>query len=232
MDLSIVIPVYNEEKNVPLLYNKIKRSLNKYSYQTIFVDDGSTDSTPENLQKLQKENRNLKIIHFPQNKGLSKALETGFSKANGKIVVSLDGDMQNSPEDIPRLVEKLSEGYDVVCGWRCKRKDALLTKRIPSKLFNLILKLLFNTPVHDNSCTLRAYKSEAVKNMKLDNGMHRFIPVMLHKKGCEVAEIKVAHTSRIYGKAKYDSPKRFWEVIKSITKLVKHSLCSSHTLPC
>lgn len=226
MNLSIIIPVYNEEKNIAPLYKRIKTILNtkNYSYEIIFVNDGSSDSTNEELEKIQKKDTSLRTVHLSQNKGLSRALEAGFSEAKGDIIVSLDGDMQNSPEEIPRLIEKLSEGYDTVCGWRHKRKDPVFMKKIPSKLFNTLLRLLFNTPVHDNSCTLRAYKSKMIKNLKLKDGMHRFIPVILCKQGGIITEIKVSHNPRIRDKPKYNSPLRFLKTAKNMIEL-KQALC-------
>lgn len=210
MDLSIVIPVYNEEENIQPLYSKIKNVLkNKtYSYEIIFINDGSKDFTLRNLEKIQKKDFNLRVLSLPENKGLSKALEFGFSKVKGEIVISLDGDMQHDPRDITKLIGKLQEGYDTVCGWRYKRKDPLFIKKIPSDLFNTLLRLVFNLPIHDSSCTLRAYKQGVIKNIHLKEGMHRFIPLMLFKKGYNITEVRINHLPRIHGKAKYNSLKR------------------------
>jgi len=221
MDLSIIVPVYNEEENVQSVYDKIKDVIkNKsYSYEIIFVNDGSEDSTLDNLKKIQKKDSNLKVFSLPENKGLSQALGIGFSKAKGNVIVSIDGDMQNDPKDIPLLIKKLGEGYDAVCGWRYKRKDPLFTKVIPSKFFNNMLRLFFNFPIHDSSSTLRVYKSNIIKNLYLKDGMHRFIPLILFKRGYSLTEVKINHLPRLYGNSKYNSPKRFLYVIRDIIRL-------------
>lgn len=219
MNLSIVIPVYNEEENVQPLYDKIKEALkNNYSYEIIFVNDGSKDFTLRNLEKIQKKDPNLRIFSLPENKGLSSALEFGFSKVKGNIVISLDGDMQYDIKDIARLILKLQEGYDTVCGWRYKRRDSLFIKKIPSYLFNTILKLTFNLPIHDSSCTFRAYKLGVIRNIRLKDDMHRFIPLILFKKRYNITEIKIHHFPRVYGKAKYNSLKRVL-AIKDVIRL-------------
>ena len=219
--LSVIIPTYNEEKNIFPLFNRLKKELDsiKKSYEIIFVDDGSIDRTYFNIQKIKNKNTNLKVIHFSTNHGLSSALDAGFKKASGNIIITMDGDLQNDPKDIKKLLKELSKGYDIVCGWRYKRRDSLFIKEIPSKIFNFLLKSLFKLKTHDSSCTLRAYTKESIRGLKLSRGMHRFIPLILTKRGCKVGEIKVNHYPRIYEKAKYNSPKRFFRGAVDLIRL-------------
>jgi len=219
--LSVIIPAYNEEKNIFPLFNRLKNELNsiKRHYEIIFVDDGSTDKTLFNINKIKRENKNIVIIHSIKNQGLSSALSAGFKKASGNIIITMDGDLQNDPKDIKKLLKELSKGYDIVCGWRYKRRDSLFIKEIPSKIFNFLLKSLFKLKTHDSSCTLRAYTKESIRGLKLSRGMHRFIPLILTKRGCKVGEIKVNHYPRIYEKAKYNSPKRFFRGAVDLIRL-------------
>jgi len=219
--LSIIIPVYNEEKNIFPLLNRLKNELDsiKKPCEIIFVDDGSTDKTFFNIQKIKNKNTSLRAIHFSQNQGLSSALSAGFKKASGNIIITMDGDLQNDPRDIKKLLKTLSKGYDVVCGWRYKRKDSLFVKKIPSKIFNFLVRLLFKLKIHDSSCTLRVYKREPITYLKLEGGMHRFIPLILAKKGYKVGEVKVRHHPRKYGEAKYNSPKRFFRGVVDLIRL-------------
>jgi len=219
--LSVIIPVYNEEKNIFPLFNRLKKELDsiKKSYEIIFVDDGSIDRTYFNIQKIKNKNTNLKAIYFNTNHGLSSALTVGFKKASGNIIITMDGDLQSDPKDIKKLLKKLSQGYDIVCGWRHRRYDSLFVKKFPSKIFNFLIRLLFKLKIHDSSCTLRAYTKKSIKNLELPEGMHRFIPLILAKKGYNICEIKVRHYSRKHEKAKYNSPKRFFKAITDLVKL-------------
>ena len=219
--LSVIIPVYNEEKNIFPLFNRLKNELNniKKSYEVIFVDDGSTDNTFFNINKIENKNKNIIMVHSTKNQGLSSALNSGFKKASGKIIITMDGDLQNDPKDIKKFLKKLSQGYDVVCGWRYKRYDSLFIKKIPSKVFNFLLKFLFKLKIHDSSCTLRAYTKKSIKSLELPEGMHRFIPLILAKKSYKIGEVKVRHNPRKYEKAKYNSPKRFFKTINELIKL-------------
>lgn len=203
-ELSIVIPAYNEQKNVSLLYNKLKEVLTsmKKSYEIIFVDDGSTDSTFLELENIQKKDLNVIVIKFRGNFGQTFALDAGFKAARGKVIISMDADLQNDPADIPILLTKMKEGYDVVSGWRRNRKDPLL-KRIISKGAYLLRKILFKDEIHDSGCTLKAFKRECFDDLDLFGEMHRFIPAMLSWQGFKVAEVVVGHHKRKYGKTKY-----------------------------
>jgi len=217
-ELSIIIPVYNEEGNVLLLYESLKEELDKLgkSYEIIFVNDGSTDNTLKILNKMKNK---VRVVTIHQNKGLSHALSEGFKSASGNIVVTLDGDLQNDPSDIPALIKKL-DCCDAVCGWRYDRKDSFLIKNLPSRIFNLIISAFFNIKIHDASCTLRAYKKNAARSLRfLKNGEHRIIPVLLSLKGFKVSELKVKHNARKSGKAKYNSPWRFVQGLKAIYQI-------------
>ncbi len=201
MKLSIIIPVYNEQDNVLPLYNKLK-SILKYDHELIFIDDGSKDNTHEILRNIQKKDPKLKIIKFRNNLGKSEALSKGFKHAKGDIIITMDGDLQDDPEEIPRFIEKIKEGYDLVVGWKYKRQDPL-SKTIPSKFFNLLIRILTGVKIHDSNCCFKAYKKEVVKNLKIYGELHRYIPSLVHWKGFKVTEIKVKHHKRLHGKSKY-----------------------------
>lgn len=203
-EFSVVIPAYNEQKNVSLLYNKLKEVLNsmKTSYEIIFIDDGSTDNTFLELENLQKKDQNVIVIKFRGNFGQTFALDAGFKAARGKVIISMDADLQNDPADIPILLTKMKEGYDVVSGWRRNRKDPML-KCIISKGAYLLRKILFKDQIHDSGCTLKAFKRECFDDLDLFGEMHRFIPALLSWQGFKVAEVVVGHHKRKYGKTKY-----------------------------
>ena len=209
-DISIVIPVYNEEENIPVLYNKIKgimKKLNK-GYEMIFVDDGSTDSSFKALERLHRKDKNVKIVKFRGNFGQTAALNVGFKYAKSPVIVTMDADMQNDPNDIPNLLSKLKEGYDVVSGWRYNRKDPI-SKVFFSKLSNLLRSLVTKETIHDSGCSLKAYKRECFEDLDLYGEMHRFIPTLLRWKGFKVGEVKVSHLPRKYGKSKYNYKRIF-----------------------
>lgn len=204
MDLSIVIPAYNEESNVEALYKEIVSALAplKKKYEIIFVDDGSRDKTFAILEKISKKDSNLKIIKFRRNYGQSAAMLAGFKNAEGNIVITLDADLQNDPRDIPKLLKKMQEGYDLVCGWRASRKDTF-GKKISSKLSNWLMAYLMNLHIHDSGCTLRAYKKEILEDLNVYGETHRYIPAIIAAQGFKVAEVAVNHRARFSGKTKY-----------------------------
>ena len=209
VSLSIVVPVLNEEENIDLLYQKLNAVLGtlKQAYEIIFVDDGSTDGSRTVLTGLAAGDPHVKVIQFRRNYGQTAALNAGFKYARGGVVVTMDGDLQNDPADIPRLLEKMAEGYDLVSGWRKDRKDTFVTRKIPSFVANKIInKLIEGTGVqlHDFGCTLKAYKKGIVKNIHLYGEMHRFIPVFAAWLGVKVAEVPVNHLPRQFGVAKYN----------------------------
>lgn len=203
-DITIVIPVYNEEKNIAILYSKVNsvmKSLKK-TYEMIFIDDGSTDNSFKVLENLHRNYKNIKVIKFRKNFGQTAALNVGFKHVKGPIVITMDADLQNDPNDIQKLLSKLKEGYDVVSGWRYKRKDPI-SKIFFSKLSNILRRVITKEVVHDSGCSLKAYKKECFEDLELYGEMHRFIPTLLRWKGFKIGEVKVNHLPRKYGRSKY-----------------------------
>ncbi len=219
MDLSIVIPVMDEEENIESLLSQLEDELSRVgkSYEIIAIDDGSKDRTYEILKGLHQKARNLKVIRFPANFGQTAALAAGFDHAKGDIIITIDADLQNDPQDIPKLLEKLGEGYDVVSGWRKKRKDPLLTRRIPSIVANKVISFFTGVHLHDYGCTLKAYRREVVKNIDLYGQMHRFIPALAKWVGAKIAEVEVRHHPRKYGKSKYGMSRVVGVILDLIT---------------
>lgn len=204
--ISVVIPFYNEEENLTILYEQLIRVLDGMNrqFEIIFVDDGSTDKTFERMRELHDYDDRVKIIKFRKNFGQSAALKAGFDNVRGDVVISMDGDLQNDPEDIPLLLDTMeTEDLDVVCGWRAERKDPL-SKTIISKIANLIRRNITSELVHDSGCTFRAYRNGCVRDLELYGETHRFIPAMLQWKGYKIGEVKVRHHQRKYGKTKYN----------------------------
>ncbi|HWP93492.1 MAG TPA: glycosyltransferase family 2 protein [Thermodesulfobacteriota bacterium] len=204
-EISIVVPLYNEEDNVELLYNSIKdvvKDLNREA-EIIFVDDGSTDGTFSVLSRLKRFDERLKIIRFSKNFGQTAAMSAGFNYARGEVIITMDGDLQNDPKDIPLLLQKIEEGYDVVSGWRVNRQDKTLTRKIPSIIANWLISLITGVKLHDSGCSLKAYRPAIVKNLRLYGEMHRFIPALASSMGASIAEVKVNHNPRRYGASKY-----------------------------
>ena len=205
MDLSIVIPLYNEEENVEQLYTQLKAALEGIGreYEIIIVDDGSTDGSFDILKRLHEGDERLKVIRFRRNFGQTAAFAAGFDRSQGEVVITLDADLQNDPADIPLLLEKIEEGYDVVSGWRLHRKDPFLTRRLPSMIANWFISQVTGVHLHDYGCSLKAYRREVVKNVQLYGELHRFIPAIASWMGVSVAEVPVRHYSRRFGKSKY-----------------------------
>lgn len=201
LSLSVVVPLYNEEGNVLELHRRIKEALEKTGrhYEIIFVDDGSRDGTLAEAKSCTP----LKLIVFRRNFGQTAAFDAGIKAATGDIIVTLDGDLQNDPADIPLLLEKIDEGYDVVSGWRYKRNDPW-SKRIPSRIANILRKMLIHDNIHDSGCSLKAYRRECFKDIDLFGEMHRFIPAILELEGFRVTEVKVSHHPRRHGVTKYN----------------------------
>ncbi|MCM8765660.1 MAG: glycosyltransferase family 2 protein [Candidatus Omnitrophica bacterium] len=202
-EISVVIPVFNEEKNLFPLYERlisVLNSLNK-DYEIIFVDDGSRDKSLAVIREIKKINPRIKIIKFKRNYGQTFALDAGFRNAKGKIIITMDADLQNDPEDIPKLLKEL-ETSDVVCGWRRKRKDPIF-KKFSSSLANSVRRFILKDEILDIGCTLRAYRREALEKIKLFNGMHRFLPLLIEYEGFKVKQIEVKHHPRFSGKSKY-----------------------------
>lgn len=215
--ISIVIPVFNEEDNVQLLYQQIREVCEslRQSYEIVFVDDGSRDRTFEILEEIHSNDPRLKAIRFRKNYGQTAAMAAGFEFARGEVVISMDGDLQNDPADIPRLLAKMDEGYDIVCGWRKNRQDKLWSRRVPSVVANWLIGKVTGVQIHDNGCSLKAYRASVIKNVTLYGEMHRFIPAMSTLAGARIAEIPVNHHPRRFGKSKYGIG-RVWRVALDI----------------
>ncbi len=204
MKLSIVIPAYNEKESLPELFSRIRTAVTPLNcdYEIIVVDDGSTDGTFEQLKALKKEYPMLRAIRFRRNYGKSAALAEGFERARGEIVITMDADLQDDPAEIPNLIRKIEEGYDLVSGWKKKRHDPL-SKTIPSRIFNFVTAKLTGIPLHDFNCGLKAYRNEVIKTIEVYGELHRFLPVLAVWQGFEVTEIPVKHHPRKYGKTKF-----------------------------
>jgi glycosyltransferase involved in cell wall biosynthesis len=203
--ISVVIPIFNEEQNIAPLYRELKAVLEEMraKYEVIFIDDGSDDASNEVLQGLAKEDKGVKVIQFRKNFGQTAAIAAGVEHAEGEIIVTMDGDGQNDPKDIPRLLEKLEQGYDVASGWRSNRKDPFLNKRFPSAVANRLISWLTRVKLHDYGCTLKAYRREILKDVRLYGEMHRFIPAYASWVGASITELEVAHHPRKHGRSKY-----------------------------
>jgi len=203
--LSIVVPVYNEEDNIFPLRERIVAALDQLQeeYEVVLVNDGSVDSTEVKLRAVAEADPRFKVVHFNRNFGQTAAMMAGIDFASGDIIVGLDADLQNDPADIPMLVAKLAEGYDVVSGWRHDRKDATLKRTLPSRVANWLISSICSVPLHDYGCTLKAYRKHVVKGVKLYGEMHRFIPIYASWQGAKVTEVPVSHYPRLHGKSKY-----------------------------
>ena len=206
LNLSLVVPVFNEEDNLHLLFDSIKAALEPLprSWEVVFVDDGSYDNSLNVLHKLAEQDAgHVRVVSFRRNFGQTAAIVAGLDYAQGEIIVLLDADMQNDPADIPMMLEKLDEGYDLVSGWRKARKDNYLTRTLPSNLANWLISRVTRVPLHDYGCTLKAYRRDVLEGFRLYGEMHRFIPVFANWVGARITEVQVNHRPRQYGKTKY-----------------------------
>ena len=219
VELSIVVPIYNEEENIQELYDAIKPVLDQLGkpYEVIFVDDGSKDKSYDILRSLHETDRLCKVIRFRKNFGQTAAMAAGFAHARGDIIVTLDGDLQNDPQDIPMLLQKIDEGYDVVSGWRARRKDKLITRKLPSVCANWLISKITGVNLHDYGCTLKAYRREVAQNIDLYGEMHRFIPAIASWMGVSVAEVQVNHYPRRHGVSKYGLSRTIRVILDLIT---------------
>jgi glycosyltransferase involved in cell wall biosynthesis len=228
-DLSLVIPVYNEEENLCLLFDAVQQALQvvERSWEVIFVDDGSSDKSLHVLESLsEKDSEHVRVVVFRRNFGQTAAISAGVDYAQGEIIVLLDADLQNDPADIPLLLTKLDEGYDLVSGWRKDRKDNRLTRTIPSNFANGLISWVTGVHLHDYGCTLKAYRREALEGFRLYGEMHRFIPVFAHSIGARITELPVRHHPRKFGEAKYGLDRTIKVILDLFT--VKFLLHYSH----
>ncbi len=202
--ISVVIPVHDEELSVALLYDELSTAFagDSRTWEAVFVDDGSSDGTFAALTRLHGANDNVRVVRLRRNFGKAAALDAGFGEATGDVVVTIDGDLQDDPSEIPRLLAKLDEGYDLVSGWKTKRRDPL-TRRIPSRIFNTVAGKVSGVHLHDLNCGLKAYRAEVVEGMQLYGELHRYIPVLAHYRGYRVTELPVNHRPREHGRSNY-----------------------------
>ncbi len=218
-ELSVVIPIYNEIESLPKLIENLTTHLDPLalSYEILCIDDGSTDGSAQLLKKYAHTHRFLRAILLRRNYGQTPAMAAGFNHARGKVIITLDGDLQNDPADIPLLVDKLNEGYDLVSGWRKNRQDAALTRLLPSKMANWLIGSITGVKVHDYGCTLKAYRAELVADMNLYGELHRFLPALAFIEGARIAELPVRHHARQYGSSKYGLSRTFRVVMDLLT---------------
>ncbi|TKB09329.1 glycosyltransferase family 2 protein [Desulforhopalus sp. IMCC35007] len=219
MLLSVVIPLLNEEENIPYLYaelNEVMASI-EGGYELIFIDDGSKDKSLQLLKELQEKDEHVVIINFRKNFGQTAAMAAGFDLALGEVIVTMDADLQNDPHDIPLLLEKINEGNDVVTGWRFDRKDAFINRRLPSMIANKIISKTTGVNLHDYGCTLKAFRKEVIKSVKLYGEMHRFIPAIASGMGIDFTEVKVNHRPRRFGSSKYGISRTIRVVLDLLT---------------
>jgi len=226
--LSVVIPIYNEEDNIQPLYDEIKAAVDgKYrDFEIIFVNDSSTDQSFRKLKELHQKDERAKVINFRKNFGQSTSISAGFDYCRGDVVVTMDGDLQNDPADIPQVVTKIIEGYDMVNGWRTKRQDKFFSKKLPSFFGNKLVSFITRVKLHDYGCALRGFTREVVKNLTLYGEMHRYIPAIASKMGIKSIEIPVNHRERKFGVSKYGLSRTYRVILDLIS--LKYLLSFSH----
>ncbi len=219
VDLSVVVPIYNEEESLPQLVDQLLEALRptNQGFELVLVNDGSNDSSAEVLTRLSRDIPELVCVLLRKNYGQTAAMAAGFDVAKGDVIVSLDGDLQNDPADIPLLVNKLDEGYDLVSGWRFQRKDAALQRKLPSILANRLIGSVTGVRLHDYGCSLKAYRKEVLEDMRLYGELHRFLPVLANIEGARITEVKVNHRARQYGNSKYGIDRTFRVLMDLLT---------------
>ncbi len=219
MYLSVVIPLLNEAENIENLYLELSGVLDGIDGETemIFIDDGSVDESVPLLKSLQEKDPRIVIISFRKNFGQTAAMSAGFDHATGDIIITMDADLQNDPKDIPQMLEKVKEGYDVVCGWRFNRKDAFINRKLPSMIANWIISTVTGVKLHDYGCTLKAFRKEITRNIRLYGELHRFIPAIASGMGTEITEVKVNHRARQFGTSKYGISRTIRVILDLIT---------------
>lgn len=220
LDLSVIVPLYNEEDNIAPLYRAIVAAVHPLGidYEVIFVDDGSEDGTVTRARNLAEKDHRLKLVLLRRNFGQTAAMTAGMDFANGKILVTMDGDLQNDPADIPFLIQQIQSGYDLVVGWRHRRQDKLITRKIPSRIANWLIGKVTGVPIKDNGCSLKAYRADVIKKIPLYSEMHRFIPAMASISGARVAQVRVRHHARRFGVSKYGLS-RIYKVLLDLTAI-------------
>lgn len=217
--LSVIVPVFNEEESIQLLHTSISRVLKEqqFTYEIVYVDDGSTDKSCVQLSFLAVHDPHVRVVRLRRNFGQTAAISAGLHQSSGAVLVFMDGDLQNDPVDIPRLLAKLEEGYDVVSGWRKNRQDAQLSRKLPSLLANRLISAVSGTHLHDYGCTLKVYRREIFQHVRLYGEMHRFIPAYAALTGASIAELEVAHHSRQFGTSKYGISRTFRVILDLLT---------------
>lgn len=219
MDISVIVPILNEEKNIPILHGEISdvMAAEILDYEIIFVDDGSTDGSVVALEDLSKQNSRVRLVQLRRNFGQTAAMQAGLDAAVGDVLITLDGDLQNDPADIPQMLGKIAEGYDLVHGWRKNRQDKWLTRKLPSKVANWIISKVVGFPIHDLGCTLKAIRREIADEIELYGEMHRFIPILAHQRGAKCIEVVTNHRARRYGVSKYGLSRTIRVVLDLLT---------------
>lgn len=231
--LSVVVPVFNEEDNVGPLFEAITDSLGSFNkeYEIIFVDDGSSDATYARASQLASQDKRLKLIRFRRNFGQTPAMAAGIDHSRGKVIVTMDGDLQNDPRDIVTLVQHIEEGSDLAVGWRYDRQDKLISRKIPSRIANWLIGKVTGVPIKDNGCSLKAYRGDLIQRVPLYSEMHRFIPAMSTLAGARIAEIKVRHHARQFGESKYGLS-RIYKVLFDLIAIKTITAFASRSLQC
>ena len=219
VDVSIVVPLYNEEGNIGELYRELSAVLtgSQFSYEIVFINDGSSDRTGALAKEISSNDPHVVLVNFRRNFGQTAAMSAGFDYSRGDIIITMDGDLQNDPADIPAFLAKIQEGYDVVAGWRHKRQDPFLSRRLPSMIANRIISWITGVKLHDYGCTLKAFRKEVAENIKLYGEMHRFIPAIASAMGTSIAEVMVNHRPRQHGSSKYGISRTFRVILDLIT---------------
>jgi len=217
--ISVVVPLYNEEESIDELYRQLTQSLvdNGEPFEVIVIDDGSTDSSFEKLSHIHEQDKRWRIVRFRRNFGQTAGFAAGFDLARGDVVFTIDADLQNDPADIPLLMAKVDEGYDIVSGWRVDRKDTFISRRLPSIIANRMISRTTGVELHDYGCSLKAYRNEVVKNTELYGELHRFVPALASGYGVRVAEVPVNHRSREFGQSKYGITRTFRVILDLLT---------------
>jgi glycosyltransferase involved in cell wall biosynthesis len=216
--VTLIVPVFNEQDNIQPLYQQLRPVMDQLEdVELVIVDDGSTDATPVRLQEIVARDRRVVVVQFRRNYGQTAAMQAGLEQARGEYLVTLDGDLQNDPQDIPMMLKKLDQGYDLVHGWRKERQDTFWTRRLPSMIANRLISAVTRFPIHDLGCTLKAMRREIADELELYGEMHRFIPILAHGRGARCVEVETHHRPRIHGKTKYGLSRTLRVVLDLIT---------------